>query len=165
VIDFGSSTILDGISTGQTSTSFAMAGTPRFMAPELVQDNDCGGHCRRTQGSDVWAYGCTSMQILVDEKPYSSSKSNLQVIHSLLQGRPPYKWDPEEALQWMLSKCCTWDPADRPTMDEITRGLVFTPRSPLTMDLSSRDDPKSPSAPISYPMIPLFFFELKPESV
>ena len=62
VIDFGLSTILDGISTGQTSTSFVTAGTPRFMAPELVQANDCGGHCR-TQGSDVWAYGCTSMQV------------------------------------------------------------------------------------------------------
>ena len=62
VIDFGLSTILDGISTGQTSTSFAMAGTLRFMAPELVQANNRRGHWR-TQGSDVWAYGCTSMQV------------------------------------------------------------------------------------------------------
>ena len=62
VIDFGLSTILDGISTGETSPSFATAGTLHFMAPELVQDNDRGGHCR-TQGSDIWAYGCTSMQV------------------------------------------------------------------------------------------------------
>ena len=96
------------------------------------------------------------MKILVDEKPYSS-ESNLQVIHLLLQGRLPYEWDSEEGLQGMFSKCCRWDPADRPTMDEITRGLVFMPHS-LLADLSSWDDPKS--APICHPVIPPFFFFL-----
>ncbi len=61
ITDFGLSTIVDGYRTGQTSSSFRNGGTSRFMAPELVFYD--GEAPNRTVASDVWAFGCTCMQV------------------------------------------------------------------------------------------------------
>src|SRR5258705_13322488 len=64
-------------------------------------------------------------QILLDECPYGD-RSEARVILSLERGIDPYDWDFRLAPQWTLSKCCRWEPVDRPIMSEIVRELHIT---------------------------------------
>ncbi|KAF8327477.1 kinase-like domain-containing protein, partial [Cantharellus anzutake] len=61
IADFGIHTILEGFSLGNTSANLGIVGAMRFTAPELVQYSD--EWPRRTTASDVWAFGCTAMQV------------------------------------------------------------------------------------------------------
>ncbi|KAF8327478.1 kinase-like domain-containing protein [Cantharellus anzutake] len=123
ITDFGLSKIMDGVKTGQTSTNFAISGSPRYMAPELMRDTD--GKPLRTPKSDIWAYGCTSMQILVDKPPYAE-KNNLQVFHCLLGGQSPYDWDLNVEYELVFSMCCHQEPSDRPTIGAVVEKLAFS---------------------------------------
>jgi len=122
ITDFGLSTIMDGYRTGQTSSSFVSGGTLRFKAPELVFYD--GEIPIRTIESDVWAFGCTCMQILLGERPYAGDRSDGKVIVALERGIDPYDWDFRLACQRTLSKCCRRGRCDRPVMSEIVRELV-----------------------------------------
>jgi len=61
----------------------------------------------------------------LDERPYGD-RSDVKVILSLERGIDPYDWDFRLAPQWTLSKCCRWEPVDRPIMSEIVRELHIT---------------------------------------
>lgn len=66
VTDFGISTIAE--TTGLTSRT--IAGTLRYMAPELIYDVPGHGRSRFvTRESDVWAFGMTMFEVLTDLKP------------------------------------------------------------------------------------------------
>ena len=54
--DFGLSMAMDGGATGYTSSE--VAGTLRYLAPELLEEKSV-----RTLGTDVYALGCTCMQV------------------------------------------------------------------------------------------------------
>src|SRR6266436_5683269 len=69
---------------------------------------------------------CYLMQILLDERPYGGDHCEAKVILSLERGIDPYDWDFRLAPQWTLSKCCRWEPVDRPAMSEIVRELHIT---------------------------------------
>ncbi|KAF8327479.1 kinase-like domain-containing protein [Cantharellus anzutake] len=122
ITDFGLSETTDSFTTGQMSTNFAISGTVKYMAPELV-----GYYERkpiRTLESDIWAYGCTSIQILTDKLPYAC-KDNLQVFHLLLRGQPPFHWDLDVKHEHIFSRCCSQTPSDRPTISRIVGELEF----------------------------------------
>ncbi|KAF8332037.1 kinase-like domain-containing protein, partial [Cantharellus anzutake] len=55
--DFGLSSILDDFTT-HAETSSVMS-TPRYAAPELVGNVIT----RRNEGSDIWAFGCTAVEV------------------------------------------------------------------------------------------------------
>lgn len=50
--------VMDGGATGYTSSEFA--GTLRYLAPELLEEGSV-----RTFETDVYALGCTCMQVRV----------------------------------------------------------------------------------------------------
>jgi serine/threonine protein kinase len=69
--DFGISTIV--AHDGDTTTTQEAAGTPNWMAPELLLEEDTvaagshgsagGGTSRPTTKSDMWAFGCVCFQV------------------------------------------------------------------------------------------------------
>eukprot|EP01035_Chromulina_nebulosa_P023793 gene23793-30861_t len=116
--DFGASTTLSQFDkTQETST---IKGTPYFMAPEVLSSSKYG------RKGDVWAVGCTMIQMLSGEPPWKDQNlKGLIQLHLLLQnwdkGPPPYKTTSKmtpEANE-CLGMCFVKDPDDRPRVAEL----------------------------------------------
>ncbi|KAF9515479.1 hypothetical protein BS47DRAFT_778929 [Hydnum rufescens UP504] len=111
--DFGLSIILDGLPTGHTSSTFA--ATTAYLAPEIAISH------RRTPQADVYAYGCTCLEVLYDQKPYERYDRNVILIsQAILKHESPHEWpDGPCPLDLFMSQCWAPDPSNRPTMNEV----------------------------------------------
>lgn len=107
--DFGASTTM---AFGETVETTTIKGTPYFMAPEVLSESRYG---RR---GDVWAVGCTIIQMLTGDPPWKDRKlQSLVQLHLLLSnwvGIPPVDREIPEDLQAFLELCFAKDPKDRP---------------------------------------------------
>ena len=83
VLDFGVSKILgDAGSSGDTTRSNIMLGSPHYMSPEQMRSSrDVDAR------TDVWSLGVVAYQILTGRVPFEG-KGLTQIITSVLQGRP-----------------------------------------------------------------------------
>ena len=59
--DFGLSRVLDGLPSGHTTSP--QGGTPRYLAPELLDGTDPNELVCPTTKSDVYAFACTCMPV------------------------------------------------------------------------------------------------------
>mmetsp|Transcript_19328 Transcript_19328/g.32503 ORF Transcript_19328/g.32503 Transcript_19328/m.32503 type:complete len:887 (+) Transcript_19328:176-2836(+) len=113
--DFGAS---QKMAMGETQATTEIKGTPYFMAPEVLSDSRYG---RR---GDVWAMGCTIIQMLTGEPPWKDLKLQsiiqLHVHLSKFEGIPPVK-DVElpGVLRQFLELCFTKDHNYRPRVDAL----------------------------------------------
>ncbi|KAG5176824.1 kinase-like domain-containing protein, partial [Tribonema minus] len=119
ISDFGTSCI----NLDQSSTS--MAGTPQFMAPEVLQRLDCG------MPVDIWGFGCTLIQMITGHSPWHGLK--LRTLPALLaalnraEGRmPPLPPGLDPALHVLLVSCFQWEPAQRPTSQQLLLSNFFS---------------------------------------
>jgi hypothetical protein len=113
--DFGASTKVMFDETQETQT---IKGTPYFMAPEVLSQSKYG------RKGDIWAVGCTVIQMLTGEPPWKSN--NLQSIiqlHLLLsnrpEGPPPVDRPMPEVLHDFLVTIFKTDPRSRPAASEL----------------------------------------------
>jgi serine/threonine protein kinase len=111
--DFGAS---QKMAMGETQATTEIKGTPYFMAPEVLSDSRYG---RR---GDVWAMGCTIIQMLTGEPPWKELKLQsiiqLHVHLSQFQGIPPvHNVELPPALRAFLELCFTKDHKKRPMVD------------------------------------------------
>lgn len=124
-------------------------GTPRWMAPEVLQTM----HKRGSYGLevDIWSYGCLIFELLTLQVPYSGLSEAL--IHDLIQGGERPKLTDEmdslaslndhttmgsgsksegpeverEALRFLVDlfrRCTTKNPADRPSARDIYDSIL-----------------------------------------
>lgn len=107
--DFGASTT---ISLGETVETSTIKGTPYFMAPEVLSESKYG---RR---GDIWAVGCTIIQMLNGEPPWKERKLQsliqLHVVLSSWIGIPPLNRQIPDDLRNFLELCFARNPKDRP---------------------------------------------------
>jgi len=128
---FGLSIILDGGPTGHTSSNFA--GSLRFLAPELLEED------ARTMQTDVYAYGCTCIEILFDQEPYHQLSKEGPLIRAIANNEPPFEPSNGEvtfpSVLRILKRCWDHDPSSRPPLnlivDTIQRCLYRTYRTNL----------------------------------
>ncbi|CAE7786215.1 mkkA, partial [Symbiodinium microadriaticum] len=108
--DFGASTTLS--SFGETQETATIKGTPYFMAPEVLSASKYG---RR---GDVWAVGCTMVQMLTGDPPWKDRKlQTLIQLHMLLstwEGIPPIDREIPDDLRDFLDLCFQKDSRTRP---------------------------------------------------
>lgn len=113
--DFGASTTLS--SFGETQETATIKGTPYFMAPEVLSESKYG---RR---GDVWAVGCTIIQMLTGDPPWKDRKlQTLIQLHMLLstwEGIPPIDREIPDDLEDFLHLCFMKDPKLRPMPAEL----------------------------------------------
>jgi protein kinase 1 len=131
VADFGASRDLaPGAAGANASMTMTMAGTPVFMAPEVLRQDRYG------KEADVWSFGGLLVHIATRCPPYTK----------LLETTPPYALmqsiahseirpttdiddlcpDWPDAIKAIAEQCCMAERADRPTFEQIARDLQGT---------------------------------------
>ncbi|KAG8725008.1 hypothetical protein FRC09_010212 [Ceratobasidium sp. 395] len=123
--NFGNS-ILSDHSLAFTATTNIGGGTSRWMAPELlVEEDDDGGIADRSMPADVYALG---MEVLTGQSPYSECKTDAWVTKTVIDGTPPRRppqFSSESRFgdeRWvMLLECWRKQPKLRPVAIDIQR--------------------------------------------
>jgi len=112
--DFGIAKVLEAAN----SAAATVLGTPTYLAPEI-----CRGQSY-SYPADVWALGCI-LHEMISLKPAWATTNLLAAVYKICEKQPPplphcpgmYSYDLQCLVDEMLSK----DPAQRPTLDEISR--------------------------------------------
>ncbi|KAK0471433.1 kinase-like domain-containing protein [Armillaria novae-zelandiae] len=107
------------------STSRMKKGSIRWLAPEYFRPDVVVDRAYIT-ARDVYAYGCTVVEIFTGEPPFEHMKNEAAVMLAVLAGRRPLR--PQHILQdrlWSLvTKCLTDSPDQRPTAERISKALA-----------------------------------------
>ncbi len=112
----------------KTMSMAELQGTPYFMAPEVFKTGKYG------RKGDVWAVGCTAIQMLTCHPPWSQRENAFSGAAGLIQlaqlvgdleGLPDFKWPEKEPhnklLTDFLGRCFIKDTERRPTADELLK--------------------------------------------
>ncbi|CAE7150927.1 unnamed protein product [Rhizoctonia solani] len=83
--DFGRSRERGDPTVGVSHSSARLAGTIRYMSPELFKPNVDGP----TPAADMWAYGCVALEIMCRIPPYHETTSDIEVVRLITNGHPP----------------------------------------------------------------------------
>ncbi|KAG8896340.1 hypothetical protein FRC00_006106, partial [Tulasnella sp. 408] len=133
--DFGLATFVEdsGDPSGLT-TSRSTKGSIRYMSPELLQIADA----KHTLESDVWAWACTTFEVITDCMPYSTAAGDGSIVVALTQGNPPASTELLNSLapnvspafrstiatlQLLIPECWSVEPNKRPTLSNILERL------------------------------------------
>ncbi|KAJ6516318.1 kinase-like domain-containing protein [Mycena sanguinolenta] len=134
ITDFGLSSIVDDLSLKMTfSSRNGRAGTVRYQAPELLK-NESSNH----YGSDVYAFGCVSYEILTRKVPFFELAHDVAIIFKVVEGVRPSRLEVISQDIWLLLDGCWHQQVDkRPTTSAILQQL--------SRQLIGRDANQSPS--------------------
>ncbi|KAG8949025.1 hypothetical protein FRC04_009099 [Tulasnella sp. 424] len=98
-------------------------GTPRYMSPELLRDNDP----KHNLESDVWAWACTVFEILTGLIPYAEAAGDADFWGAIFQRKPPGDitlLPPVNMegvhLEAALTRCWDFNPELRPSIGKFS---------------------------------------------
>ncbi len=129
VADFGVSAALSdaGDETRLTQTG-VIVGTPTYMSPEQ------SANVPITPTSDVYSLGIVAYELLTGDLPFSAnSPMGWAAAHLRDTPTPTAECRPEisPALAQIVDSCLAKSPEERPTSDEIARGLLPSPETEI----------------------------------
>ncbi len=113
VLDFGLVKSIGGADREQSMEgAVATAGTPAYMAPEILRDEPVDGR------SDLYALGCVAYYLLTAHMVFEADTS-IQMVLKHLQAEPvpPSRRTPNpipDALERIVLECLAKRPSDRP---------------------------------------------------
>ncbi|XP_062345104.1 serine/threonine-protein kinase pim-1-like [Cinclus cinclus] len=117
LIDFGCGTILqDGFYT-------QMAGTREYYPPEWILFGRYHG-----QPATIWSLGILLYQLVCRHLPF---KSREDIVRGQLFFPPRVSQECQHLIRW----CLSMDPADRPSLDDLLRPLLFTVAKSLKLSV------------------------------
>ncbi|KAJ6480651.1 kinase-like domain-containing protein [Mycena vulgaris] len=113
------------------SSTTTQAGSPRWMAPELISPERHGISVTRTPASDIYAFGCLCVELYTGRIPFSTIENDPVVMMKVLDGvrpdRPTERPAMSDALWDLVNACWAHDPASRPSMQTVVENMkVFT---------------------------------------
>ncbi|PBK82474.1 kinase-like protein [Armillaria gallica] len=107
------------------SSSRMKKGSARWLAPEYIDPN-AQIDPKYVTSRDVYAYGCTVVEIFTGMPPFSNIKNEVAVIHAVMYGSRPLR--PQHLLQdglWALvTTCLATSPIKRPNAQQILKVLA-----------------------------------------
>lgn len=99
-------------------------GSPRYMAPEILAPESG----RITEKVDIWAYGCTLIELFTSVLPYADCMTLAQIYAKILvQKRPPeISSSIPAALAAVIRSCHDFDESKRPSAADLMKRLLDT---------------------------------------
>ncbi|XP_072964710.1 mitogen-activated protein kinase kinase kinase 18-like [Typha angustifolia] len=139
IADFGCSKLV--IEEEEDGNRFGgeLRGTPMFMAPEVARGEEQG------MPADVWALGCTVVEMATGELPWPAFSDAISVLHHIgFSSQVPKspEWISEEGKDF-LSKCLTRDPNERWTAEQLLHHPFLNCLQPKTCANDFWVSPKS----------------------
>ncbi len=101
--DFGVATKLS-----DTEKNNSGIGSPYWMAPEVIEMSG-----QITTACDIWSLGCTVIELLTSNPPYSELQPISAMIRIAQEGIPPFPDSVSPELKDFLHKCFEKDPYRR----------------------------------------------------
>lgn len=96
-------------SMGKTSKANEIAGTPNWMAPEIIKLSGA------SPASDIWSLGCTIIELITGKPPYSDVPNSMTVLFRVVEDPMPPIPDTSPELEHFLKQCFIKEPTDRPS--------------------------------------------------
>ncbi|KAK8871543.1 hypothetical protein M9Y10_007275 [Tritrichomonas musculus] len=123
VCDFGLSRCFSFILSKSVQLSMTgKIGTPLYMAPELMMDEDKYG-----PGIDVYSFAILAYEIVSGKEPFSTRGKPIKLVDLgnkvMSGGRPEFTEGVTEKMKDLITQCWSQDYKDRPSFDEIFKKL------------------------------------------
>ena len=115
--DFGSARELD-----HTTAQTAMTGTYRWMAPEVIRDDNA----QINQKCDVFSYGMVLFELVTQKLPFEGMNDKLAMMELYNQKRPALPPSDAECppyLRCLIIACWAEEPHERPSFQEVCEVL------------------------------------------
>lgn len=96
-------------SIGRTVLKNEIAGTPNWMAPEVIKLSGA------SPASDIWSLGCTIIELITGKPPYSDLPNSMTVLFRIVEDPMPPIPETSPELQDFLKLCFVKEPVLRPT--------------------------------------------------
>eukprot|EP01080_Neovahlkampfia_damariscottae_P002467 gene2467-3177_t len=133
--DFGASKKL----TNQIKKEKILEGTPNYMSPEVISQ------CKYTKYADIYALGCTVLEMLTRAVPWSDVLNNFDNPYSFFEWRR--EKDPRLEIPKNLSnharsfiQACVQDfPENRPSAEQLLNHVFITGKDDLDEDYGEDD--------------------------
>ncbi|ESK96318.1 hypothetical protein Moror_7104 [Moniliophthora roreri MCA 2997] len=124
--DFGLATIIETERVDST-TSSAIKGTVRWMAPEMFAPKDEAetNNSEAKWPRDIYAFACTIFEIMTGEPPFanlSGAAVMFKVITGVRPARPVDGWCPDKMWR-LVERCWAQDPGMRPRATQLEKTL------------------------------------------
>jgi serine/threonine protein kinase len=121
--DFGLLRIISDPANRSASSSYTLAGSIRWMSPELFQDS----RPPPTKSSDCYALGMVIYEVISGKLPFYDDW-DLAVCEKIREGvRPHREVRFTESLWRMLERCWVAQPNDRPCVVDVLQCLETSP--------------------------------------
>ena len=104
-----------GIATKLGDKQGPAAGSPYWMAPEVIEHISSGPPC------DIWALGCTIIELLTGSPPYFELNQMAALFSMVENERPPFPNNISPEMESFLSQCFIRDPMKRATARSLKR--------------------------------------------
>jgi serine/threonine protein kinase/WD40 repeat protein len=104
--------------SGSTQRSSDVRGTPSWMAPEVVQDQDKYLSWKK---ADVWSLGCTTIEMTTGKPPWCQFSNPVTVVYHIAcsDSVPQYPENASMELTTFLNICLQRDPTRRPDITSL----------------------------------------------
>eukprot|EP01114_Cavostelium_apophysatum_P016121 TRINITY_DN4535_c0_g1_i1.p1 TRINITY_DN4535_c0_g1~~TRINITY_DN4535_c0_g1_i1.p1 ORF type:complete len:719 (+),score=188.75 TRINITY_DN4535_c0_g1_i1:331-2487(+) len=90
-----------------------VVGTPYWLAPEVILMS------AQTTASDIWSLGCTIIELLTGNPPYSNFSSMGAIFHMVQDDHPPLPKGISPSLERFLLSCFDKDIQQRATASQL----------------------------------------------
>ncbi len=114
---------------------FALCGTPRYMAPEIVSPSlKVTLNCGHGKAVDIWSLGCTFYRMATGNHLFNESTNALyekesafvKLYHSILEQEIVFPAEMHPTLQRLLVIMLERDPLKRATIEQVLKHDFFT---------------------------------------
>ena len=92
-----------------------VVGTPRWMAPEVIQSGEIGYGVK----ADVWSVGCTICEMLTGQPPWPVLATTWELLYQIANSNPVLPTTCDDSTLAFLKKLLHADPSERPTANSI----------------------------------------------
>ncbi|KAG1782946.1 kinase-like protein [Suillus placidus] len=116
----GPNVLINGAS--QASWTSTLKGNMRWMAPELLVEQEDGSSPRPSKQSDIYSFGGIILQVLTNKIPYYHLSSDAAIILCIAKSQKPcrsrYPVLPDEHWK-IIEQCWSTDPQVRPSTEKV----------------------------------------------